>query len=236
MDKPRFDQMLGGPVSLPPRLHMMKFAAARAKEIQVMKTMLGTQTGTKLAFQRIPKHMRRRAMSHNAKRLPRRLREIHLSQMRKSGIPPQPKRPSRRYRRRPRNLLEDYMRRQMRCQWLRTHLWHAKRFHMVNKWGYRLPDCPCDKAFRACYRASAKHCLMQDISYYQCIELVGDFNRIVDGFKRVTDSNAGLSVGARAFRGGLREGKITLFGLDEPKRAVGCLYFNWNAPSVARTF
>lgn len=33
-----------------------------------------------LVFQRLPKHMRRRVMSHNVKRMPRNLREAHLRQ------------------------------------------------------------------------------------------------------------------------------------------------------------
>ena len=45
-----------------------------------------------------------------------------------------PKRPSRRYRRRPSNLLEEYNRRQRKGSvWLETHIWHAKRFHMADR-------------------------------------------------------------------------------------------------------
>jgi hypothetical protein len=82
-------------------------------------------------------------------------------QLRKSGLPPEPKRPSRKFRRRPNNLLLEYNRRQKRFVWLETHLWHAKRFHMTEKWGYKLADFPNDKSFRACYRATANHCLLQ---------------------------------------------------------------------------
>lgn len=82
-------------------------------------------------------------------------------QLRKSGLPPEPKRPSRKFRRRPQNLLLEYNRRQNRFIWLETHLWHAKRFHMTEKWGYKLANFPNDKSFRACYRATANHCLLQ---------------------------------------------------------------------------
>ena len=44
--------------------------------------------------------------------------------------------------------------------WLETHIWHAKRFHMAEKWGYKIADFPNDKCFRACYRAAAQKCLM----------------------------------------------------------------------------
>uniref|UniRef100_A0A1B0C0P5 Pop1 N-terminal domain-containing protein n=1 Tax=Glossina palpalis gambiensis TaxID=67801 RepID=A0A1B0C0P5_9MUSC len=58
--------------------------------------------------------------------------------MSKSGRSQQVKRPSRKYRRSPRNLLADYLRRQRKRKWLETHIWHAKRFHMIERWGYRL--------------------------------------------------------------------------------------------------
>jgi len=82
-----------------------------------------------LAFQHVPKHMRRRAVSHNIKRLPKRLHGIHRSQVEKSSgrLVKKPKRPSRKYRRRKSNLLEEYNRRQRDYKWLETHMWHAKR-------------------------------------------------------------------------------------------------------------
>ena len=46
------------------------------------------------------------------------------------------KRPSRFHRRRPHNLMKEYLRRQAKTRWLRTHLWHAKRFHMRKIFGY----------------------------------------------------------------------------------------------------
>lgn len=82
-------------------------------------------------------------------------------QLEKSGLPVKGKRPSRKFRRRPSNLLQEYNRRQRKNAWLETHIWHAKRFHMLERWGYKLPNYPNDKAYRACYRATAKHCLIQ---------------------------------------------------------------------------
>ncbi|CAH1968285.1 unnamed protein product [Acanthoscelides obtectus] len=212
---------------LPTSLTLSKFAVARGREIQIMKNSLSTSTCTKLAFQKLPKHLRRRTMSHNVKRLPRRLRMIHLAQMKKSGLPPKQKRPSRKYRRRPRNLLSEYTRRQRRINWLNTHIWHAKRFHMVEKWGYKLPHCPCDKAFRACYRATTKHCLMQDISYHKCIEISGEFEKLVDSFKKITDPNIGLTIGAYAYKKGSKEGRIVLHDIDNPSKVIGDVSFLW---------
>lgn len=102
--------------------------------------------------------------------------------MAKSGPATQPKRPRRKYRRRPSRLLEEYKKRSNKVSWLETHLWHAKRsgfniiivffssrrfqlflpcrFHMTIKWGYRLPERSCARSHRFCYRSVAEHCLL----------------------------------------------------------------------------
>lgn len=51
------------------------FAQARAAEISAMLKAVAQKSSNSLVFQTLPRHMRRRAMSHNIKRLPRRLRE-----------------------------------------------------------------------------------------------------------------------------------------------------------------
>lgn len=71
------------------------------------------------------------------------------------------KKKSRRYRRKPKNLLEEYARRQREHVWLETHIWHAKRMKMVHAWGYKLADHPNDKGFRAAYRAVKNSCILQ---------------------------------------------------------------------------
>lgn len=53
----------------------MDFAENRAKEIRDLSRLCESLGGAKRVFQTLPWHMRRRAMSHNVKRLPRRLQE-----------------------------------------------------------------------------------------------------------------------------------------------------------------
>ena len=173
--------------------------------------------------------MRRRVMSHNAKRMPRRLREAHLNQMIKSGLPPKTKRSSRKYRRRPQNLLQEYNRRQRKNVWLETHIWHAKRFHMTDKWGYKIANYPNDKSFRACYRAVAKHCLLQDISYYNCLEISGPGAILKEILKRHCNPKE-LTFGAKIYWQGSREGKLMFFKKDRyPKDPVGIVRFLWRS-------
>lgn len=52
------------------------FARARAAEVRAMLKAVTKTTASSHVFQALPKHMRRRAMSHNTKRLPCRLRDV----------------------------------------------------------------------------------------------------------------------------------------------------------------
>ncbi|XP_068618365.1 ribonucleases P/MRP protein subunit POP1 [Battus philenor] len=228
METSQFDATLGGEENLPFSANNFKFTASRSIEIAAMSESILRPSKTKLIFQTLPVHMRRRVMSHNCKRLPIKLREGHLEQLKKSGLPPKQKRPSRKYRRRPSNLLNEYNRRQTKHIWLETHIWHAKRFHMVNRWGYRIADRPCDKAFRACYRASSAHCLLQDISYYTPIQVSGPVDVIADMFRSVTNKSCGLSIDAKAYIEGKREGSIHLYNPGTyPSGYIGKVRFIW---------
>ena len=91
------------------------------------------------------------------------------------------KRPSRKHRRRPSNLLKEYLRRQRSKKWLETHIWHAKRFHMTEKWGYKLALHPNDKSARASYRASVKHCLLQVNQEFSLRSFPWEKNLVVAG-------------------------------------------------------
>ncbi|KAH8420094.1 hypothetical protein KR009_005779 [Drosophila setifemur] len=222
--KLEYDATLGGQVTLPSHVTTYHYAAGALKEIRnlIDEATQPGQGSSKLIFQTLPKQMRRRAMSHHPKRLPRKYRQAHKSQMGKGGNPPlNTKRPSRKYRRRPKNLLQEYVRRQRKHIWLETHIWHAKRFHMVDRWGHRLPLASCDKTYRACYRASAQHCLLQDISFYSCVELRGSLEALRQGFARLTSPECGLGITARTFITGRREGSVELF--EDSRYPLGAL-------------
>lgn len=230
MESQEFDATLGGSEHLPFSANSWKFATSRSIEIAAMTESILRPSKTKLIFQTLPVHMRRRVMSHNCKRLPRKLRSGHLEQLKKSGLPPKQKRPCRKYRRRPANLLEEYNRRQRRHVWLETHIWHAKRFHMIERWGHRLALAPCDKAFRACYRATSAHCLMQDISYMTPVLISGSCEMIKKVFADITSTNCGLSITAKAFTTGKREGTIHLYQPNQyPHGYVGEVSFLWES-------
>ena len=85
---------------LPHELQVGRFLQSRSKEISFLTQEISKSKSTgKLASQQVPRHMRRRAVSHNPARLPRRLRPAHNSQKSKSGGEGATgKRPTRRFR------------------------------------------------------------------------------------------------------------------------------------------
>ncbi|XP_053687463.1 ribonucleases P/MRP protein subunit POP1 [Sabethes cyaneus] len=199
-----------------------------------MKTMLRTlancEKQTKLMHQSLPLHMRRRAMTYNPKRLPRKFRAIHLAQFNKSGLPEKKKRPSRKYRRKANVLSKEYERRKRTNVWLETHIWHAKRFHMLSKWGYKIPYTATAKNYRACYRATSNHCLLQDISYYGCVEIQGEESLLKDRLKQFCSEKIGLTIAAKAFLAGKRSGYVWFYERNQyPFQCMGKVRFVWKA-------
>ena len=117
----------------------------------------------KQLFQTLPKHLRRRAASHNPNRLPRKYRRYTG----KAGITP-PKKSVRRKRRRNLSLLHKKRTSMIptpevegpsgACgdsgpsKWIETHYWHAKRMHTRNMWGHRIAFENSQKIKRPLYR------------------------------------------------------------------------------------
>ncbi len=156
-------------------VHIADLAHARAQELHSLLHELGhRQDKHRTALQILPRYMRRRAASYNIKRLPRSLRPLAdpktVKSLRKNFAIIFPviifqgtakiKRPSRRYRRRPRDLLSSYTNRQRKVQWLKTHIWHAKRFHMNTLWNYRLAEKSNTKSIRPTYKSLRERCLL----------------------------------------------------------------------------
>jgi ribonuclease P/MRP protein subunit POP1 len=159
-------------------INAFDYVTSRAKELSSMLHAVQNKGGAKRTFQKLPRHMRRRAMSYNLRRLPWKQREQASKEMESidddgCGLDAS-KKVSRRKRRKPKNLLSQYVGRQGNKAWLETHLWHSKRMRMVDRWGYRLALESCSKGIRVNYRFMKNGCLLSDISYYCCIELRGN--------------------------------------------------------------
>ncbi|XP_008290376.1 ribonucleases P/MRP protein subunit POP1 [Stegastes partitus] len=218
------------------------FARARSAEVKAMLKAVTKTTGSSHVFGALPKHMRRRAMSHNTKRLPRRLRDV-ANRMREKSLQAgskkkkeQAKNKSRKARRRHGNLLLEFNRRQRKNIWLETHIWHAKRFHMVKKWGYCLGDRPTYKCYRPCYRAMSSHCLLQDLSYYCCIELQGEEDKLLAALSQMTSKQAGPTFAAALCLSGCRQGSVTVYKAGRyPSQPLGPVTFLWRPRTQGST-
>nr|XP_003219552.1 PREDICTED: LOW QUALITY PROTEIN: ribonucleases P/MRP protein subunit POP1 [Anolis carolinensis] len=215
---------------MPKYVTVSPFVQARAAEMKAMLKAVTQKSSNTLVFQSLPRHMRRRAMSHNIKRLPRRLRELARIETEKPEHQKKdlPKSKCRKARRRRTNLVAEFNRRQKKNIWLETHIWHAKRFHMVKKWGYCLGDRPTTKCYRACYRAMTNHCLLQDLSYYCCLELVGKEEELLTALLGMCNVDTGPTFAAISCLPGKRQGSLTLYRIDKyPEEALGPVTFIW---------
>ncbi|KAF7365276.1 Ribonucleases P/MRP protein subunit POP1 [Mycena venus] len=152
-----------------------KFVEARKFEINAMHTAQKTASGAsnQRVWQTLPRHLRRRAASHDVRRVPLRLREKAKQEMnavKKKALarfrPKQGK--DKRLSR-----TETFLKRQRDKSWLETHIWHSKRMRMQNLWGYRLAVTPTEKAFRPSHRASVHGSILHDASYQSTIQLQG---------------------------------------------------------------
>lgn len=215
---------------IPSGLSIVQHVAGRIRELKRLHNDIATTKSEMLLHQMLPNHMRRRAMSHNPKRLPLKYRQIHINQMAKSGPNIKKRRPSRKYRRKPSNLMKEYTRRKQKNVWLETHVWHAKRYHMKELWGYKIPYTPTDKRYRASYNAAANHCLVQDVSFISAIEVCGPPEHLREKFSRMTSQECGPTLMAKCYQNGSREGEIDLFRIDlYPYQVLARVSFMWKS-------
>ncbi|GAA5941207.1 ribonuclease P/MRP protein subunit POP1 [Sporobolomyces koalae] len=222
-----------GNTNMPPTIEVEKFAQARAFEITAMQRSMKTakEAGTQRAFQSLPRHLRRRAASHNIRRLPLRLRERAKAEVPKDAA--KPKKVSRkmlgRHRRvRPGLKARMFAARQRTKLWLGTHVWHAKRMHMIDIWGYRLAEKPTEKAYRSSYRAAFHGAMVHDASYHQYFELAGTKSRLQTLLDKVCDP-AQISPTSKRYSSGARECTTNIYDPLEtyPRGLIGPATFIW---------
>lgn len=160
---------------LPGALDVEKFSQARQFEIRAMHDAMqsSSDASTSRAWQELPRHLRRRAASHDVRRVPIRLRDKARAEMDAPSKKASNKQPSKRGAGKRVERTASLARRQSDKSWLETHIWHAKRMKMENMWGYRLAVTPTEKAFRPSHRAAVHGSILHDASYLGLIELKG---------------------------------------------------------------
>ncbi|KAI0821998.1 POP1-domain-containing protein [Trametes gibbosa] len=229
----RFDSMKG----LPGALDVERFAESRAFEINAMHEAMqnARASSTQRAWQQLPRHLRRRAASHDVRRVPLRLRDKARAEMdparRKALGRSMPKRSRLTLPNRTAQLLS----RQKDKTWLETHIWHAKRMHMDNMWGYRLAITPTEKSFRPSHRASVHGSIIHDASYFSTIELLGP----EDILRTILDSCCdcqGPSPGAKRFLTAARVLETCIYGYNTyPDQLVGPASIVWHVDAAPST-
>ncbi|KAI9621670.1 hypothetical protein KEM48_007643 [Puccinia striiformis f. sp. tritici PST-130] len=177
---------------LPKFLDVEKFINSRAFEIGAMERSmkLAREASGKRSFQTLPRHLRRRAASHFARRVPTKLRPKARFEMKND----KPKVLSKTVKRKlslkehkNRDRTKTLLKRQVGKKWLKTHIWHAKRTKMIDIWGFRLAKTPTEKCFRSTYRATKHGFTLHDLSYYTHFNLMGEEDSIKRALKAICD-------------------------------------------------
>ncbi|KAI0763628.1 POP1-domain-containing protein [Trametes elegans] len=225
----RFDSMKG----LPGALDVVRFAESRAFEINAMHEAMqnARSNSTQRAWQQLPRHLRRRAASHDVRRVPLRLRDKARAEM---DVPQRKKsdKQSEKGKLRRSERTAKLLGRQQDKTWLETHVWHAKRMHMDNLWGYRLAITPTEKSFRPSHRASVHGSILHDASYFATIELKGP----EDILRAILDSCCdcqGPSPGAKRYLTGARTVETHMYGYSTyPYNLLGPATILWQATGL----
>ncbi|WVQ79961.1 hypothetical protein IAT38_002062 [Cryptococcus sp. DSM 104549] len=232
-------QILGGVMSLvdevkrlPGMISVEKFAQTRALEIHAFQTAnkAAAAQGSARAFQTLPRHLRRRAASHNPLRVPRRIRVRAAEEIDKNDRVAKKHRRKAKARRKGTirdNLKRTYVfhARQRSKAWLSTHLWHAKRYHMTNIWGWRLPLTPTLKSFRPAYRKGRKEAVGWDVSHWGVVEVEGKRDDAV----RLLGAITGGSFAGDKFESGARAARVMLYQPDAfPRGLLGPAEILWH--------
>ena len=202
------------------------FVSARATEINSFTTTLKTKLASlnKLPFQLLPKHMRRRAMSHNKYRIPTRVR----NKIKEEELLLKKPSTSRKHLRKARLLLSSYARRYKSSKWLETHLWHAKRMKMKDYFGYTIAETCRAKSSRAAYKYFKTDCLLYDLSYNFIFELkAASKERIIDflsPFVDVSSKEWNSFCKNKDINQGSKKGYICLWNNNPQKLIQRCEY------------
>lgn len=206
-----------------------EFLDARSLELANMEKVLSQKPYSmyKLAFQLLPKHMRRRPMSHNKYRIPSRIRKHSKEEPLKKPAN------CRKHLRRARLLSFWYKTRSSRVSWLETHLFQAKRMKMHSYFGYKIALHSSDKSRRANYRFFNNDAVMYDLSYYFLME-IRDCNseRNQEIFKKILLEEDFNKIFSKASQLGLKTGEVKLWREKNQGDLIGPVEYFWRPTNI----
>ncbi|PLW36033.1 hypothetical protein PCANC_16083 [Puccinia coronata f. sp. avenae] len=229
-------QSLNPSSKLPQFLDVEKFINSRAFEIGAMEKSMraARQAMGKRSFQTLPRHLRRRAASHFARRVPTKFRPKARFEMKND----KPKVLSKTVKRKlslkehqNRDRTTTLLKRQVDKKWLKTHIWHAKRTKMTDLWGFRLAKTPTEKCFRSTYRAARHGFTLHDLSYYTHLNLIAEEDAIKKTLKRLCDPT-GVDPCSIRFTPGHRVAEINFYAHQGwPYSLIGPVVLLWRPVS-----
>lgn len=229
---------------LPGAVDVERAVNARAFEIRALQAAMrsAAAASTTRAFQSLPRHLRRRAASHDPRRVPKRLRTKAQAEI-------DPNDPAVKLRRRRAKLrsraagarsggqsvTDRWRQRQVDKAWLETHVWHAKRMKMETLWGHRIALTPTLKSHRPAFRAARRSCIVHDASYYAILELRGRRDDLVGVLSGIIGPGTGAWTGGKYESGG-RSAQLTLYRYQAwPLGLLGPAEIIWDAASNDET-
>jgi ribonuclease P/MRP protein subunit POP1 len=130
-------------------------------------------------------------------------------------------------RRKPKRLLAEILSKPGCAKWLETHLWHAKRMKMVERWNLKLALHPNQKGVRFAYRSSASLSIIHDKSYMKVLEVRSTEEHLAMCFNKIADPTF-PSVTASQYLNGRNQGSTILHEpLEYPFKCVAEVLFLW---------
>lgn len=103
-----------------------------------------------------------------------------------------------------------FHRRQKNKSWLPTHVWHAKRAHMVTRWGFSVAQTPTEKCYRPTHRAHTQDgAIAWDASYFATLVLEA---KTVDTLRAALQRLGADDAGGNRYQAGRRvwEGLLSM--------------------------
>lgn len=214
------------------QLNLLRMIESRIVEIiQIEKDV--KKKYPKLAQQRLPRYMRRRAASHNPARIP--------SWLRCRGLKSKSRKKLSAYRRRVRfmkhkRILMRHARHRFKDpNKTLLHKWFAKRFKMDRSSEGTVEFVPLHnntKNFRNLYRQTQNGCAFISMAHLVAIKVEGPYNtKTIDSLNRLTTSISGFTFAARSLEFGKYEVVIHLYDTSESSTDRKQIYL---CPAIVR--
>jgi hypothetical protein len=212
-------------------IYLFKMLESRSLEVNALNIECKTKA-PKLSSQRLPRFMRRRASSHNPKRVPKSIRQSVIKKLNETKTKSKTKKKNKKKFVNKKKLETSIKNRNHRKDRTVLHVWFAKRFKMELYWNCLLPKNNTTKNSRILYNSSKNDCVFYYLAFCQCIQIdysLSNREHLINYLSHFTHSDIGCGFGAKIYEMANREGITVLYDYDSyPFDAITSCYFLWN--------